>query len=127
MIITTCLIAWMPGSAAGSAWGAACAAPPHATARKTVSAPSARNVVDRRTRLSATDHRTADECRAGVRSPGGSVGRLYGIATMRRSTVLLFFVVAALGLAAAGCGGEQSQTASPETVQGEVTTTETTE
>jgi len=45
---------------------------------------------------------------------------------MRRSTVLLVLVVAALGLAAAGCGGEQSQTATPETVQGEVTTTETT-
>jgi mono/diheme cytochrome c family protein len=45
---------------------------------------------------------------------------------MRRSTLLLVLVVAALGLAAAGCGGEQSQTATPETVQGEVTTTETT-
>src|SRR5262249_8444612 len=40
-------------------------------------------------------------------------------------TVLLVVVVAALGLAAAGCGGEESQTASPETVQGQVTTTET--
>ena len=45
---------------------------------------------------------------------------------MRRSSLLLVLVVAALGLAAAGCGGEQSQTATPETVQGEVTTTETT-
>jgi len=45
---------------------------------------------------------------------------------MRRSTLLLVLVVAALGLVAAGCGGEQSQTATPETVQGEVTTTETT-
>lgn len=45
---------------------------------------------------------------------------------MRRSSLLLVLVVAALGLAAAGCGGEQSQTATPETVQGEVATTETT-
>ena len=45
---------------------------------------------------------------------------------MRRSSLLLVLVVAALGLAAAGCGGEQSQTATPETVQGEVTTTATT-
>jgi cytochrome c553 len=52
--------------------------------------------------------------------------RLYRIATMRRSALLLVLVVAAVGLAAAGCGGEQSQTATPETVQGEVTTTETT-
>ena len=45
---------------------------------------------------------------------------------MRRSALPLVLVVAALGFAAAGCGGEQSQTASPETIEGGVTTTETT-
>ena len=42
---------------------------------------------------------------------------------MRRTTLFLCILVAALGLVAAGCGQEQEQTASPETVQGEVTTT----
>ncbi len=47
---------------------------------------------------------------------------------MRRTTLALCAVVAALGLTAAGCGQEQEQTATPETVQGELTTTtETTE
>ena len=42
---------------------------------------------------------------------------------MRRTTLFLGILVAALGLVAAGCGQEQEQTATPETVQGEVTTT----
>jgi len=42
---------------------------------------------------------------------------------MRRTTLFLCILVAALGLVAAGCGQEQEQTATPETVQGEVTTT----
>jgi cytochrome c553 len=50
---------------------------------------------------------------------------------MRRTALLLVLLVAAFGVAAAGCGGEEDQTATPETVEGEVTTetteTETTE
>jgi len=42
---------------------------------------------------------------------------------MRRTTLFLCILVAAFGLVAAGCGQEQEQTATPETVQGEVTTT----
>ena len=42
---------------------------------------------------------------------------------MRRTTLFLCILIAALGLLAAGCGQEQEQTATPETVQGEVTTT----
>jgi cytochrome c2 len=45
---------------------------------------------------------------------------------MRRAALLLVLLVALLGVAAAGCGGEQEQTATPETVEGEVPT-ETTE
>ena len=45
---------------------------------------------------------------------------------MRRTALLLVLLVAAFGVAAAGCGGEEDQTATPETVEGEVTT-ETTE
>jgi mono/diheme cytochrome c family protein len=45
---------------------------------------------------------------------------------MRRTALVLVVLVAALGLVAAGCGGEENQSAAPETVQGEVTTTETT-
>ena len=49
---------------------------------------------------------------------------------MRRTVLVLVLLVAALGVAA-GCGGEQDQTATPETVEGELTTetteTETTE
>jgi len=45
---------------------------------------------------------------------------------MRRTALVLVVLVATLGLVAAGCGGEESQSATPETVQGEVTTTETT-
>ena len=46
-----------------------------------------------------------------------------GSRSMRRTTLFLCILVAALGLVAAGCGQEQEQTATPETVQGEVTTT----
>jgi len=46
----------------------------------------------------------------------------YRIASMRR-TALLCLLVAAFGVVAAGCGQEQEQSATPETVQGEVTTT----
>ena len=46
---------------------------------------------------------------------------------VRRAAFALVVVVAALGLVAAGCGGEEQQTATPETVQGGVTTTPTTE
>jgi mono/diheme cytochrome c family protein len=45
---------------------------------------------------------------------------------MRRIAFVLVLLVAALGLVVAGCGGEENQSAAPETVQGEVTTTETT-
>lgn len=45
---------------------------------------------------------------------------------MRRTALLLVLLVAALGVAAVGCGGEEDQTATPETVEG-TTTTETTE
>jgi mono/diheme cytochrome c family protein len=45
---------------------------------------------------------------------------------MRRTALLLVVLVAALGTAAAGCGGEEEQTATPETVEG-TTTTQTTE
>ena len=46
---------------------------------------------------------------------------------MRRVTLVIGILVAAAALAATGCGGEQSQTATPETVQGGVTTQPTTE
>src|SRR5688572_13975090 len=46
---------------------------------------------------------------------------------MRRTALLLVLLVAAIGgIALAGCGQEEDQTATPETVVGE-TTTETTE
>jgi len=44
---------------------------------------------------------------------------------MRRTALLLVLLVAALGVAAAGCGGEEQQSATPETVEGQVTTTTT--
>ena len=44
---------------------------------------------------------------------------------MRRTALLLCVLVAAFGVVAAGCGQEEKQTATPETVQGELTTTET--
>jgi cytochrome c553 len=40
-----------------------------------------------------------------------------------RRTALLCLLVIAFGVVAAGCGQEQEQSATPETVQGEVTTT----
>src|SRR5580765_5149034 len=43
---------------------------------------------------------------------------------MRRTALVLVLLVAALGLAA-GCGGEEQQSATPETVTGELTQTET--
>jgi mono/diheme cytochrome c family protein len=47
---------------------------------------------------------------------------------MRRTALLFVLLVAVLGVAAAGCGGEQEQSATPETVEGSVATeTETTE
>ena len=42
---------------------------------------------------------------------------------MRRTALLLVLLVAAVGVAAAGCGGEEQQSATPETVEGRVTTT----
>jgi cytochrome c553 len=44
---------------------------------------------------------------------------------MRRSALALATLVAAIGLAAAGCGGEEEATPSPETVSGSVPTTTT--
>ena len=45
---------------------------------------------------------------------------------MRRTALLFVILVAAFGVVASGCGQEQEQTATPETVEG-TTTTETTE
>ena len=49
---------------------------------------------------------------------------------MRRTALLLVLLVGALSLAAAGCGGEESKTATPETTEGslptQTTDTETT-
>ena len=44
---------------------------------------------------------------------------------MRRTALVLCLLVAAFGVVAAGCGQEQDQSATPETVEGEITTTET--
>ena len=50
---------------------------------------------------------------------------------MRRTAVVLVLLVAAFGVIAAGCGQEQEQTATPDTVEGstptDTTETETTE
>jgi len=50
---------------------------------------------------------------------------------MRRTALVLVVLAAILGLAAAGCGGEETVTATPDTVEGttttETTTTDTTE
>ena len=50
---------------------------------------------------------------------------------MRRTVLVLVLLVAAVGVVAVGCGQEQDQTATPDTVEGELTTetteTETTE
>jgi cytochrome c6 len=55
----------------------------------------------------------------------------YNIAPMRRAALVLVLLVGAIGLFAVGCGGEQEQSATPETVEGplvtETTETETTE
>ena len=45
---------------------------------------------------------------------------------MRRTALVLVVLAAILGLAAAGCGGEEAVTATPETVEGVVTTEPTT-
>jgi cytochrome c553 len=45
---------------------------------------------------------------------------------MRRTALFLVMLVAAFGVVAAGCGQEEEQTATPETVEG-TTTTDTTE
>jgi mono/diheme cytochrome c family protein len=44
---------------------------------------------------------------------------------MRRAALFLVLLAAVLGVAAVGCGGEEEQTATPDTVEG--TTTETTD
>jgi mono/diheme cytochrome c family protein len=49
---------------------------------------------------------------------------------MRRTALLLVLLAAAVGVAAAGCGGEENQSATPENVEGtttQTTATETTE
>ena len=46
---------------------------------------------------------------------------------MRRLALALVVLAAVLGIAAAGCGGEESVTATPETVEGTTTETTTTE
>ncbi|MBA2741685.1 MAG: c-type cytochrome [Actinobacteria bacterium] len=46
---------------------------------------------------------------------------------MRRTTLLLVVLVAAVGFAAAGCGGEDEASPTPDTVIGTTDTTETTE
>jgi len=46
---------------------------------------------------------------------------------MRRLALALVVLVAILGLVTAGCGGEESVTATPETVEGTTTTPETTD
>jgi cytochrome c6 len=63
-------------------------------------------------------------------SPAATRNAAYKIAAMRRSALALATLLAALGIALAGCGGEEEATPSPETVTGTVTTsteTETTE
>jgi mono/diheme cytochrome c family protein len=56
---------------------------------------------------------------------------VYRIGAMRRVALVLVVFAGAVGLAAAGCGGEETVTATPDTVEGttttETTTTETTE
>jgi len=45
---------------------------------------------------------------------------------MRRTALALVVLVSALGIAATGCGGEEQQSATPETVEGTTSTTSTT-
>jgi len=45
---------------------------------------------------------------------------------MRRTALAFAVLVSALGVAAAGCGGEEQQSATPETVEGTTSTTSTT-
>ena len=52
---------------------------------------------------------------------------VYRIRFMRRAALVLVVLAGALGLAAAGCGGEETVTATPDTVEGTNTTTETTD
>jgi mono/diheme cytochrome c family protein len=53
---------------------------------------------------------------------------VYKIVAMRRTALVLATLLSALGLAVAGCGGEEEATPTPETVTGTVPTeTETTE
>jgi cytochrome c553 len=56
---------------------------------------------------------------------------VYRIELMRRTALVLVVLAGALGLAAAGCGGEEEASPTPETVTGtlptETTTTDTTE
>jgi mono/diheme cytochrome c family protein len=44
---------------------------------------------------------------------------------MRRTALALVVLVSAFGIAAAGCGGEEQQSATPETVEGTTTSTTT--
>ena len=46
---------------------------------------------------------------------------------MRRVALILVILAGALGLAAAGCGGDETVTATPDTVEGTTTTETTTE
>jgi mono/diheme cytochrome c family protein len=50
---------------------------------------------------------------------------MYRIGAMRRTALVLILLVASFGVVAAGCGGEQQQSATPETVEGEVAPPET--
>jgi cytochrome c553 len=50
---------------------------------------------------------------------------VYRIDAMRRAALFFVLLAAVLGVAAVGCGGEEEQTATPDTVEG--TTTETTD
>jgi cytochrome c553 len=45
---------------------------------------------------------------------------------MRRTALALVVLVSTLGIAATGCGGEEQQSATPETVEGTTSTTSTT-
>jgi cytochrome c553 len=51
---------------------------------------------------------------------------VYKIGAMRRTALGLATLLAVIGLAAAGCGGEEEATPSPETVSGSTSTTTTT-